>query len=67
LQESCRDTRLVEDVLNVADTCEDSYMQGPTGIETRPSLFASPLSTPGSKAKVGGDTGLIGSIRNFWS
>lgn len=67
LQEKCHDTRLVEDVLSIADTCEDNYMQGPTGISSNKpgaSLFASPIK---SKTAGAADTSIIKSIRDFWS
>lgn len=42
IQEKCRDTRLVEDILALSDECETEYMSGPTGIDASPrkSLFA---------------------------
>lgn len=32
VQARCRDTRLVEDVLQMADECEEIYMNGPTSL-----------------------------------
>jgi hypothetical protein len=65
-QDKCRDDRLVEQFLRIADECEAEYMNGPTGLDTRPSFFSSPTSTPRSK-KNKDDSGLISSIRNLWS
>lgn len=56
-QERCRDERLVEDILRIADDCESSeYMNGEEVFSPAPSLAP---ETPNS--------GLMGSIRSFWS
>jgi len=34
VQERCRDDRLVDDVITLADDCEADYMNGPTGVGT---------------------------------
>lgn len=56
IQERCRDSRLVEDVLQMSDDCESDYMSGPTGMDTpsRPSvssMFAHALSPDGGSAR----------------
>ena len=70
-QERCRDTRLVEEILGIADACEAEYMRGPTGIDQKrgPILgFATPKSS-GKKSATGPNdsSGLMSSIRNLWS
>ena len=54
-QEKCRDDRLVEEFLRIADTCEAEYMSGPTGMNSRvsplsPFSNASPLRRNGHAA-----------------
>lgn len=71
VQEHCRDTRLVEQVLGIADTCESEYMSGPTGLSTSRKLFSSPASMKKSSSVGGGgggdsSAGLMSSIRNLW-
>nr|ACS35543.1 myosin G [Phaeodactylum tricornutum] len=61
-QERCRDSRLVEDILRIADECESDYMSGPTGIDRPNALFSSPSSKNGTDS-----AGLISSLRSFWS
>ena len=65
IQESCRDTRLVERILEVADSCEAEYMSGPTGLSPSRKLFASPAGVKPNTT--GENSGLMSSIRNLWS
>lgn len=64
-QERCRDDRLVEDFLRIADTCEAEYMSGPTGMNARTGLFT-PTRSGASKGS-GNESGLMSSFRNLWS
>jgi len=63
-QERCRDDRLVEEFLRIADACEAEYMSGPTGMNSKAGFFFSPSK---GNAKDGSDRGLMSSIRSFWS
>jgi myosin-5 len=63
-QEKCRDVRLVEEFLRIADACETEYMNGPTGLNARAGLFSSPTS---KKAGNTDESGLMSSLRNLWS
>lgn len=40
VQERCRDTNLVEDVLAMSDECDSDYMSGPTGVDFTPTKQA---------------------------
>jgi myosin heavy subunit len=69
-QDRCRDDRLVEDFLRIADSCEAEYMNGPTGMNARAgsSLFSPPRA--GSKpnnATTNSDSGVLSSFRKMWS
>lgn len=68
IQERCRDSRLVEDILTMSDDCEADYMSGPTGRDAGPvrSLFSSPspLKTPGT---VDSEASLVGRFKSFFS
>jgi myosin-5 len=71
-QDRCRDTRLVEDILKVADGCEAEYLLYMSEEDDeRP--FESPpqeLKTPPQEdqdANRRESSGLMGSIRSFWS
>jgi myosin-5 len=57
LQERCRDTRLVEDILRVAEACDGGYGD-----------FASPSATTANKA-TGNDSSstLLSTFRSLWS
>ena len=59
-QERCRDERLVEDILRIADECESEYMSGPD-------VPASMVTPANQRSPGGSDSGLMSSIRNFWS
>jgi myosin V len=62
-QERCRDDRLVEEFLRIADTCEAEYMNGPTGLNATQSFF-----TPRASSKpAANDTGVLSSFRKMWS
>lgn len=65
VQERCRDSRLVEDVLAMSDECEDDYMSGPTGLDTSPhrSLFASAVSSPNPAS----ESSIVGRFKSFFS
>ena len=63
-QQRSRDTKLVEDVIKIADACERDYMSGPTGLSACSRLFSTPNS--GDRPGESGD-GLMSSIRNLWS
>jgi len=69
-QEKCRDDRLVEEFLRIADAAEAQYMDGPTGMQ-QSSALRSPLSpfggTPRRTAGNNDSAGLMSSIRNLWS
>lgn len=74
VQERCRDTRLVENVLRVADACEEEYMSGPTGLDQSrgPATFRSPgkgVAPPTTPTADNNDSssGLMSSIRSLWS
>jgi predicted nucleotidyltransferase len=41
VQERCRDSRLVEDILEITDNCEDMYLNSPTSLNTPASLLGS--------------------------
>jgi myosin V len=61
------DSRLVDEILRIADACEAEYMNGPTGIAPpQLSLFGTPNS-PGPRSVVYHDSGIISSIRKIWS
>jgi hypothetical protein len=65
-QDRCRDTKLVEDILKVADECEAEYMseEGTTPFGSPPD-FETPRQEEGPSHKE--SSGLMGSIRSFWS
>jgi myosin V len=65
-QERCRDDRLVEEFLRIADTCEAEYMSGPTGMNLGTGLFTPKRAGSSSKGS-GNDSGIISSFRNLWS
>ncbi|GKY94545.1 hypothetical protein MPSEU_000420200 [Mayamaea pseudoterrestris] len=67
VQESCRDTRLVESILGIADSCEAEYMSGPTGMSPSRKLFSSPAGLKSSGNAAAESTGLMSSIRNLWA
>lgn len=48
VQERCRDTRLVEDVLAMSDECDSDYMSGPTGVDFTPTKQSTMRSSIGS-------------------
>lgn len=60
-QERCRDTRVVEDLLRVAEDCEAQYQSGPTGLAPR-SMFQTPPKTAGESS-----SSLMSSFRSLWS
>lgn len=64
-QEKGGDSRLVDEILRIADTCQAEYMNGPTGISPRKNMFSTPSSQ--SRPKVSNDSGIISSIRKIWS
>lgn len=64
-QERCRDDRLVEEFLHIADTCEAEYMTGPTGMNSSQGFFTP--SRAGSKPTVPSDAGVLSSFRKMWS
>ena len=70
-QDRCRDDRLVEDFLRIADSCEAEYMNGPTGMNSRAgsSLFSPPRagSKSNSSSSATGDSGVLSSFRKMWS
>jgi myosin V len=68
-QDKCRDDRLVEQFLRIADTCEAEYMRGPTGMSPRRPLFSTPTraNDNGNANNDGSESGLMSSIRNLWS
>lgn len=71
IQEKCRDTRLVEDILAMSDECEADYMSGPTGIDARPqrqqSLFANTLGSPnGYVDPQDSDSSMISRFKSFF-
>ena len=41
IQARCKDTRLVEEVLQMADDCEEIYMNGPTSLTASASILGS--------------------------
>jgi myosin-5 len=62
VQDRCRDSRLVEDVLALADDCEAEYMSGPTGLDNSgpiSSLFSSPVK--------GNNESIVGKFKSFFS
>jgi len=66
-QEKCRDDRLVEQFLRIADTCEAEYMSGPTGMSSVRSPLSPFSGTPRRTVGSNNDSGLMSSIRNLWS
>lgn len=65
-QDKGGDSRLVDEILRIADSCEAEYMNGPTGISPRKtSLFNTPTSQ--NRPRVSNDSGIISSIRKIWS
>jgi myosin heavy subunit len=62
VQTRCRDTRLVEDVLSIADACEAEYMNGPTGMTP-----ARPFPSPTKGSGTDSGSGLMSSIRSLFS
>jgi myosin V len=61
------DSRLVDEILRIADACEAEYMNGPTGMAPpQLMLFGTPNST-GSRPTVHHDSGIMSSIRKIWS
>jgi myosin-5 len=63
IQDRCRDTRLVEDVLQLSDECEEIYMNGPTGLN---SGFLSSLTTPRAEQS-DGQSSIVGRFKSFFS
>jgi myosin-5 len=61
VQDKCRDTRLVEKILGIADSCEQEYMSDPA--QRAPSAQRSDESSPDGKDE---SSGLMSSIRNLW-
>jgi predicted nuclease with TOPRIM domain len=61
IQARCRDTRLVEDVLQMADECEEIYLNGPTSL-TAPSSF----STPGKGDADDSTTSIVSRFKSFF-
>ena len=68
-QDRCRDDRLVEDFLRIADSCEAEYMNGPTGINSRAgsSLFSPPRAGSKPNNSTSNDSGVLSSFRKMWS
>lgn len=58
VQERCRDSRLVEDVLTLSDECESEYMSGPTGLDNPRTV--GDLSNPRS------DTSMMSRFKSFF-
>jgi hypothetical protein len=46
IQQRCRDSRLIEDILQMADDCEEMFLQGPIAA----SSATTPISTPTVKS-----------------
>jgi len=82
IQERCRDTRLVEDILTMSDDCESDYMSGPTGIGTptrsvgsmiSQALTPSPTSSPqkrytdGDRPTLTEDASMSSRFKSFFS
>jgi len=68
VEQRCRDTRLVEDVLMVADECESNYSNEP-GVSRRggEGSSGSPGASLFSSPSRGGESSLMSSFRSFWS
>lgn len=58
VQERCRDSRLVEDVLSLADDCEFEYMSGPTGLDSNRQALQD-----GNRS----DTSVLAKVKSFFS
>jgi len=69
IQEKCRDSRLVEDILVMSDECENEYMSGPTGIHASPqrSIFTSTIGSPnGIVEPAETDSSMISRFKSFF-
>jgi myosin V len=66
-QERCRDDRLVEEFLRIADTCEAEYMNGPTGINSRGSSGLFPPARSTRAPSTSNDSSVLSSFRKMWS
>ena len=70
VEDRCRDSRLVEDVLAESDECEDEYMSGPTGMSTpsRRSIFSDAFSSPQPTSDdPASEAGVMGRFKSFFS
>jgi hypothetical protein len=71
VEERCRDSRLVEDVLAESDECEDEYMSGPTGMNSRPrrSIFTDAFSSPppAGTGDLDSESSVMGRFKSFFS
>ena len=69
-QDRCRDDRLVEDFLRIADSCEAEYMNGPTGMNSSragSSLFSPPRAGSKPNNSSTSDSSVLSSFRKMWS
>ena len=65
VQERCRDTRLVEDILGIADSCEGDFLGGHNEVR---SPSRSHIEVPAASRKASSsESGLMSSIRSLWS
>ena len=68
VQERCRDSRLVEDVLSLSDECEDEYMSGPTGMSApQRSIFSTALSPASPSGNPDTEASIVGRFKSFFS
>ncbi|KAI2489593.1 myosin-kinesin ATPase superfamily-like protein [Fragilaria crotonensis] len=64
IQARCKDTRLVEDVLQMADDCEEMYMNGPTSLTASTSILGS--LTPTATDLQDTTTSIVSRFKSFF-
>ncbi|GAX22532.1 hypothetical protein FisN_14Hh155 [Fistulifera solaris] len=67
VEQRCRDPRLAEDILRVADTCDSEFSQGTTTVASPKDTLSTPSPGGTSDSASRRDSFLMTSIRSLWS
>lgn len=67
VESRCRDTRLAEDILKVADSCDSEFSQGAAGASSPKDTLSTPSPGGSTDSASRRDSFLMTSIRSLWS